>query len=127
MSFGPAELLIIAGICASVVATLAFTIGSTVLAIYLIRKAVGPNRNVLAKGTPARAVILSVQQTGGMVNYQPQVMLQLEVHPSYGLPYRVVTKAVIPMINIPQFQPGAEVPVKVHPNDPAKVVLDMYG
>jgi len=30
------------------------------------------------------------------------------------------------MINIPQFQPGAEVPVKIHPSDPTQVVMDIY-
>jgi hypothetical protein len=28
------------------------------------------------------------------------------------------------MINVPQFQPDAEVAVKIHPTDPTKVVLD---
>jgi hypothetical protein len=92
----------------------------------MVRKMVGPDRSVLESGIPAMARIVNVRQTGMMVNNQPQIAFQLEVHPPSGSPYQVETKAVIPMINIPQFQPGAEIPVKIHPADPSKVVLDVY-
>jgi hypothetical protein len=69
---------------------------------------------------------MSVQQTGVMVNNQPQVVFDLEVRPPGGTPYRTQAKAVIPIVNIPQFQPGVELPVKVHPSDPMQVALDIY-
>ena len=118
--------LIVVLVCGGIVVTAAFTIGITWLAIRLVRKAVGPDRSILQSGIPAQAKILSVQQTGVMVNYQPQVELQLEITPPGGAPYQARTKAVIPIVNIPQFQPGAQVPVKIHPTDPTKVVLDLY-
>ena len=31
------------------------------------------------------------------------------------------------MVNIPQFQPGVEVPIKIHPTDATRVVLDTGG
>ena len=80
----------------------------------------------MQNGISAQARIVSVQQTGVMVNYQPQVAFQLEVTPPGGAPYQAQAKAVIPMVNIPQFQPGVEVPVKIHPTDPTQVVLDVY-
>jgi hypothetical protein len=120
------ELLIVVLICAGIVVTTAITVGITWLAIYLIRKTMGPNRSILQNGIPAKARILSVQQTGVMVNYQPQIAFQLEVHPPGGVPYQAQAKAVIPMVNIPQLQPGTEVPVKIHPADPTQVVLDVY-
>jgi hypothetical protein len=118
--------LIVVLVCGGIVVTAAFTIGITWLAIRLVRKAVGPDHSILQSGIPAQGKILSVQQTGVMVNYQPQVELQLEITPPGGVPYQARTKAVIPIVNIPQFQPGAQVPVKIHPTDPTKVVLDLY-
>ncbi len=32
-----------------------------------------------------------------------------------------------PLVSIPQYQPGAEVAVKIHPTDPSKVELDRRG
>jgi hypothetical protein len=118
--------LVVVLVCVGTVVSLAVTVGITLLAIHLIRKAMGPNRSILQNGIPAKAQILSVQQTGVMVNYQPQIAFQLEVHPPSGAPYQAQAKAVIPMVNIPQFQPGIEVPVKIHPTDPTQVVLDVY-
>ena len=106
--------------------SIALTIGITVLAIRFIRKTVGPNRGVLQNGLPAQAKIVGVRQTGVMLNNQPQILFDLEVQPPGGAPYRAQAKAVIPMINIPQFQPGAEVPVKIHPSDPTQIVMDIY-
>jgi hypothetical protein len=119
--------LVVLLICVGTVVTLLFTVGITWLAIYLVRKAMGPNKGILQNGIPAKAKIVGVQQTGVMVNYQPQVAFQLEVTPPGGTPYQAQAKAVIPMVNIPQFQPGIEVPVKIHPTDPSQVVLDVYN
>jgi hypothetical protein len=124
--FGTTSVLMVLGICACTAISLVVTIGITVFAIRFIRKKVGPDRDILQNGIPAKARILSLQQTGVMVNYQPQVVFNLEVQPPGGTSYQVQTKAVIPMVNIPQFQPGTEVPVKIHPTDPKKVVMDVY-
>lgn len=124
---GGSTILIVILVCGSILVTTVITVGVTWLAIRFIRKAMGPNRSILQNGIAAKAQILSVQQTGVMVNYQPQVAFQLEVTPPGGAPYQAQTKAVIPMVNIPQFQPGTEVPVKIHPTDPTQVVLDVYG
>ncbi|MCJ7623451.1 MAG: hypothetical protein MUO76_08095 [Anaerolineaceae bacterium] len=124
--FGTTSILTVVSICVCSVLSLAGTIGITFVLIRVIRKKVGPDRKILENGIPARARILSVQQTGVMVNYQPQVVFTLDVQPPGGAPYQIQTKAVIPMVNIPQFQPGTEVPVKIHPTDPTKVVMDVY-
>jgi hypothetical protein len=118
--------LVVVLVCGSILVTTVITIGVTWLVIRLVRRAMGPSRSILQNGIPAKAQILSVQQTGVMVNYQPQVAFQLEVTPPSGAPYQAQAKAVIPMVNIPQFQPGTEVPVKIHPTDPTRVVLDVY-
>ena len=124
--FSGLSVLMVIAICGGTLLSLAVTAGITIFAIRMVRKMVGPDRSVLASGIPAMARIVNVRQTGMMVNNQPQIAFQLEVHPPSGSAYQVETKAVIPMINIPQFQPGAEIPVKIHPADPSKVVLDVY-
>jgi hypothetical protein len=123
---GGSTILVVILVCGSLLVTTVITVGVTWLVIRLVRKMMGPNRSILQNGIPAKAQILSVQQTGVMVNYQPQVAFQLEVTPPGGAPYQAQAKAVIPMVNIPQLQPGTEVPVKIHPTDPTQVVLDIY-
>jgi len=121
--FSGVSILVVLAICGGTLLTLVVT----VFAIRMVRKAVGPDRSILESGIPAKAKIVSVRQTGMMVNDQPQVAFQLEVHPPSGTPYHAETKAIIPIVHIPQFQPGAEVPVNIHPTDSTKVVLDLYG
>jgi hypothetical protein len=43
-------------------------------------------------------------------------------HPQFGN-YRVQTKAVIPQLAIPRFQPGSPVQVRVNPHNPNDVAL----
>jgi hypothetical protein len=124
--FAGLSALTMGAICIGTVVTLVITVGVTFLAIKMVRKAVGPDRSTLESGIAARARIVNVRQTGMLVNHQPQIAFTLEVYPPSGTPYQMETKAVIPMVNIPQFQPGAEVPVKIHPANASKVVLDVY-
>jgi len=119
--------LVILAICGGTVLSLAITIGVTLLVLRFIRKTVGQDRSVVQNGIPATAKILSVRQTGVMLNNQPQVEFQLEVHPPSGLPYQAQAKAIVALVSIPQYQPGAEVPVKIHPTDQTKVVLVPRG
>ena len=90
-------------------------------------KGLGPDTETLKSGTPGQATILRVWQTGTMVNYNPQIGMQLEVRPQFGAAYQTQTTMVVPMVNIPQFQPGIVVPVKISAKDPSKVVLDVYA
>jgi hypothetical protein len=99
------------------------SIAGTMFIIRIIVKKVGPDQEALKNGVPAQARILSVQQTGVMVNDQPQVAFRLEVYPPVGSPYQTTFNAIIPIVHIPQFQPGAEVPVKIHPTNPMKVAF----
>jgi hypothetical protein len=115
------------GIIAITCIGILITTGITVLAIVLIKRAVGPNKKVLKEGVDGEATILEVGQTGMMVNNQPQAALKLEVRVPGWEPYQTVIKMVIPIVNVPQFQPGAVMPVKVDPNNRAKVVLNVYG
>jgi hypothetical protein len=126
---------LVAGLSVAVIGIICLTfIGMTALTIVLVivirrfvQKKVGPDRTVLEQGIAAKAKIISVQQTSMLVNYQPQAIFQLEVYPPNGAPYQVTTKAVISMVNIPQYQPGAEISVKIHPTDLTRVEIDWLG
>jgi len=103
--------------------SITFTIIITVLAIRFARSIIGKNKTVMQQGIPATAKILEVEQTGVLVNHMPQVRFRLEVqHPQRGT-YEASAKAVIQMVHIPQYQPGAEISVKVHPTDPTQVEI----
>ncbi|KPL85440.1 hypothetical protein [Herpetosiphon geysericola] len=75
---------------------------------------------------PGQATIINVDQTGTTVNNNPHIGLVLHVNGPLGQ-YQTETKAVIPMISIPQFQPGAILPVKIDPTNRNNIALDIYG
>ena len=122
-STGVFTLIIIAASCVFTLATMA---GVGVL-IWWIMKRMGPNQSILQNGIPAQATIRQVWQTGTFINENPQVGMQLEVRPPGGAPYVAQVNVVVPLINIPQFQPGTVVPVKISPTDASRVELDVYG
>jgi hypothetical protein len=102
------------------------TLVSVGAVMFFVFRALRPDPTITKSGIPAQATIQNVWQTGTYVNNNPQVGLQLEVRPPSGVAYTAQTNAIIPLVNIPQFQPGAVVPVKIHPTDPSKVILDVY-
>jgi len=124
--FGGSMLITVVIILASCVFTVGIT-GAILFFTFRMLKGMGPNRQILQSGVRGQAVIRNVWQTGTYVNYNPQIGMQLEVTPPNGVPYMAQVMAVVPMVNIPQFQPGVSVPVKIHPTDPSKVELDVYG
>jgi len=94
--------------------------------MFFVFRALRPDPTITKSGIPAQATIQNVWQTGTYVNNNPQIGFQIEVRPPTGVPYVTQATAIIPLVNIPQFQPGAVVPVKIHPTDPSKVILDVY-
>jgi len=80
-------------------------------------------QHLMANGRQGTAVITDVRQTGMYVNENPQVEMDLQVTVE-GLPsYTATHRQVIAQIAIPQFQPGATVPVRVDPEDPSSVLI----
>lgn len=78
-------------------------------------------------GTSANAKILEIADSGWTVNEDPVISFVLEVYPEGKEPYHAQTKIVISRVHVPQFQPGAMVPVKIDPKNPSRVSLDIYG
>jgi hypothetical protein len=112
--------------CLFSIVTTALTVGLIIVVWRVVKQRlhVEPDPVVLRRGTPAKARIIGIQETGLFVGDAPLASLQLEIYPPYGTPYLATTRAVIPLLKIPRYQPGAEVAVKIHPIDPSKVELD---
>lgn len=80
-------------------------------------------QHLAVSGVPGSATVTGIRQTGMVVNENPQVELDLQVSIEGREPYSVTHQQVIAMIAIPQFQPGATVPVKVDPADPQSLIV----
>ena len=87
----------------------------------------GEARDIRDIGVAARATVLDIWDTGIRINDDLVVGFRLEVWPAGGDTYEVETRAVVPILFVPQIQPGAVVPVKVDPADPQRVALDMFA
>lgn len=84
------------------------------------------NQPVRESGVAASARVLEIWDTGTRLNDNPVVGFRLEVTLEDGSSYEAETKNVISILDIPQIQPGAVLPVKVDPVDPSRVALDIY-
>ena len=72
----------------------------------------------MAKGTQGEATILSLQDTGMLINNQPRVTITMEVRMPYGAPYQVTKTMTVPLIRLAQVQTGSVVQVMVDMSDP---------
>lgn len=83
-------------------------------------------RELQKTGEKAQAKILSIWDTGMTVNDDPVVGFLLEVYPEGRPAYQARTKLRISRLDIPRIQPEMIVPVRIDPNDPRRVALDIY-
>jgi hypothetical protein len=78
------------------------------------------------EGVDGTATIVSMQATGANVNMQPELQFQLTVDVG-GSQSTVTHKQVVSPAVIGQLQPGAQVPVKVDPNDHSQLMIGLAG
>jgi hypothetical protein len=84
-------------------------------------------REIQKVGEAARATVVQVWDTGITVNNDPVIGLRLTVQRPGQEPYEaVINKSRVSRVDIPRFQPGSQVPVRVDPQDPARIALDVY-
>jgi hypothetical protein len=95
-------------------------VGSILLFVFVFRAARDPK---IENGVLGQATILKIWETGFKVNDRPQVGFLLNVQHPDGDRYEVETKAVIPLIHLSQFQPGATIAVKIDAHNPQRVAL----
>ena len=82
---------------------------------------------ILAIGTPAKATITKLVDTGTTINDDPVVEFVLEVSAPDGGTFEARTEALVSRLDVPQVQPGRVVPVKFDPNDRSRVALDLWS
>ena len=78
------------------------------------------------EGVDGTATIVSMQATGANINMQPELQFQLTVDVG-GSQSTVTHKQVVSPAVIGQLQPGAQVPVKVDPNDHSQLLIALAG
>lgn len=79
---------------------------------------------LLAEGVPARAIVREMGTPSRHAKYF-NLMLDLEVHPRTGEPYRIANEFMVPASA--QLRPGTELAVRIDPADRAKLVIDWDG
>lgn len=83
----------------------------------------GQTQRTLAGGTPAKARILAVRDTGGRLNSNPSIEFDLEVTPAAGAPFKATTRAIVSVVDLPRFQPGAIIDVRYDTTAPGSVAI----
>lgn len=84
-------------------------------------------RRLQESGVPASARILEIWDTGITVNDDPVIGMRVEIGRPDGTAYpATIPKSLISRLDIPRFQPGATVQVRIDAQDPALVALDVY-
>jgi hypothetical protein len=84
-------------------------------------------RRLQESGLPATAKILDLWDTGITVNDDPVIGLRVEVSRQDGSTYTVsIPKSLVSRLDIPRFQPGSIVAVRIDPRDSMLVALDEY-
>jgi hypothetical protein len=79
-------------------------------------------------GAPASARILEIWDTGITVNDDPVIGMRVEIPRPDGTTYTPsIPKSLISRLDIPRFQPGATVSVRIDPRNPDRVALDVYS
>ena len=78
------------------------------------------------EGIDGTATIVSMQATGNNINMQPELQFQMTVEAGGSQSTVTHTQVVSPAV-IGQLQPGAQVPVKVDPNDHSQLMFGLAG
>jgi len=105
-------------IAASVCFGLLITAAAIAIPIIWMRKKRQQAEHLASVGTQGEAKILSMTDTGMLVNNNPRVTLELEVTMPMRPPYKVTKTMVVPLIRLPQVQVGETVGVMVDMSDP---------
>jgi hypothetical protein len=77
--------------------------------------------NLNQTGMPASAEVVSIADTGMLVNYNPVVKMQLKVTPQYGLPFETTVETAVSKIAIPRV--GDKINIKYNPANTSEVLV----
>jgi hypothetical protein len=101
-------------------------LGVVVVAVFLVAVAgrAARDRALVQTGIEAQAKVLEIAKTG--VSRGPNLPLmhvKLEVRPPQRAPYMVELDLGIHVADLPRFQPGAVVAVRIDPQDPSRLAI----
>lgn len=85
------------------------------------------NEHLLQQGVRARAVVVSIEETGARVNNRPECEIKLRVEPHDGEPYITSVRDVVALTQIPQLQPGRPVTVRFDPQNRGEAIIEALG
>jgi len=77
--------------------------------------------NLAMTGMPAKAKVISIQDTGTLINNDPVVRLTLEVIPAYGAPFQVTGDSPVSKISVPRA--GDEINIKYNATNTSEFVV----
>ena len=80
-------------------------------------------RKQIAAPVMAKAIVLSINQTGMYKNHRPQVTIQLQVMPPKGRNFVVEIKEIVSLTELALLQHGSAVQVQYNPHDVKEVAL----
>lgn len=98
------------------------------IGIYVFMSMRGDRMAALRRsGTPAKATILEMSQTGIYINEMPQVRFKLRVEPTGGAAYEMNRTMTIPHIALGSLGIGKALDAYIDKKDPNNVMVDWYG
>lgn len=105
-------------ICISVLCSLVIAVAAVAVPIYFYRNNRKKAEALIATGTQGEATILSLEDTGMLINNNPRVAVLLEIRmPNYPQ-YQLKKTVTVPLIRLSQVQVGSVVQVMVDMSDP---------
>ncbi len=75
-------------------------------------------------GIPGHARILSVKDTGMIINNNPLMKMEVELKDPFGTRYTTSVHSMVPRNNLQLYKPGMEVAVKIDPNKKESLIID---
>jgi hypothetical protein len=76
-------------------------------------------QNIDPNALPATAVVVSIQDTGKLINYNPVVVLKLNVQPQFEAPFEATVETIVSKIAIPRA--GDTINIRYSPTDRTKI------
>lgn len=77
--------------------------------------------NIGQTGLPASAEVLSIEDTGRLVNFNPVVRMKLRVQPQFGVGFESLVETAVSKIAIPRV--GDKLNIKYNPADTNQIVV----
>jgi hypothetical protein len=112
----------------TIVPIVAITVAGLAVFFFFMRRIMGFNARLLARGIPGTARVLEVRDTGVTINRVNAVLeARLEVTVPGRAPYEARAEVMLGRMSWGALQPGMTVAVKVDPRNPAHVAIDLAG